>query len=160
MNIGGVDIELEEAPDGHTDGDIFMYLPAQRTVMVVDIAFPGWVPFQYFAVAQSFAQYVQTMERLLEFDADKFVCGHLNRIGSRDDIAKQKEFVLDVEAAAVETLASALLPNVWLLFNEVGIQRNEYCYNLLAPKWAGVLGGFDVFTRTHCQVAITWTRLE
>jgi hypothetical protein len=55
-----------------------------------------------------------------------------------------------------------LLPtgNVWLFTNELDVVRADFCYNLLAPKWAGVLAGFDVYTRSHCVVAITSLRIE
>jgi glyoxylase-like metal-dependent hydrolase (beta-lactamase superfamily II) len=51
LTLGGTEIKLIEAPGGHTPGDIFMYLPEKRVVMVVDIIYPGWVPFRSFAVA-------------------------------------------------------------------------------------------------------------
>jgi hypothetical protein len=50
--------------------------------------------------------------------------------------------------------------NVWLFANELDVVRADFCYNLLAPKWAGVLSGFDVYTRSHCVVAITSLRIE
>jgi glyoxylase-like metal-dependent hydrolase (beta-lactamase superfamily II) len=51
LTLGGTQIKLIEAPGGHTPGDIFMYLPEKRVVMVVDIIDPGWVPFRSFSVA-------------------------------------------------------------------------------------------------------------
>ncbi|NJR42542.1 MAG: hypothetical protein HC767_07615 [Akkermansiaceae bacterium] len=61
-----------------------------------------------------------------------------------------------------ELAAKLLVPtgNVWLFTNELDYVRAEFCYNLLAPKWAGVLAGFDVYTRPNCVVAITYLRLE
>ncbi|NJR42540.1 MAG: hypothetical protein HC767_07605 [Akkermansiaceae bacterium] len=58
FTVGGVDIELVDAPFGHTPGDIYMYLPQKKTVMVVDIIFPGWVPFRSFALASAHAHTV------------------------------------------------------------------------------------------------------
>jgi glyoxylase-like metal-dependent hydrolase (beta-lactamase superfamily II) len=51
LTLGDDQIVLIEAPGGHTPGDIFMYLPEKGVVMVVDVIFPGWVPFRSFAWA-------------------------------------------------------------------------------------------------------------
>jgi hypothetical protein len=70
---------------------------------------------------------------------------------------------LDTDQISVPELAGRLLVptgNVNLFTNELDIVRADFCYNLLAPKWAGVLGGFDVYTRSHCVVAITSLRID
>ena len=66
------------------------------------------------------------------------------------------------EDISVPELAADLLGggNVWLFTNQLDNVRADYCYDLLAPKWAGVLGGFDVYTRTHCTTAITALRID
>ena len=51
LTVGDLEVQLRTAPAGHTPGDICMYLPQKRTVMVVDVIFPAWVPFRSFALA-------------------------------------------------------------------------------------------------------------
>lgn len=174
FTVGGVEIELYDTPDGHTQGDIFMYLPQKKTVMVVDYVFPGWVPFRSFAVASNFEQYIESFEGFLEFDAEHYVCGHLNKVGTRAEVQQGLEFVRDVVQAANETLATEEISvadvaartefaengNAWLFTYELERERQDFCYNILEKKWAGVLGGFDIYTRTHCTVAITSLRID
>jgi hypothetical protein len=45
-------------------------------------------------------KYIETIEKFLEFDADKFVCGHLNKVGTRAEMEQALEFVQDVKKAA------------------------------------------------------------
>jgi hypothetical protein len=60
------------------------------------------------------------------------------------------------EISQPELAAKLLVPtgNVLLFANELDIVRSDFCYNLLAPKWAGVLAAFDVYTHSHCVTAI------
>ena len=46
-------IELAYHGPNHSPGNIFTYLPAQRVLMLVDVVFPGWVPFAYLAESQN-----------------------------------------------------------------------------------------------------------
>jgi len=38
--------------NNHTDGNVFIYAPKQKVLMLVDVIFPGWVPFPYLAIAK------------------------------------------------------------------------------------------------------------
>lgn len=48
--------------------------------------------------------------------------------------------------------------NVWSFVYELERARQDFCYDILAKKWAAVLGGFDVYTRSHCSVAMNFIR--
>lgn len=50
--------------------------------------------------AADFGKYIETIDRLLEFDADNFVCGHLNKVGTRAEVLQTLEFTEDVKKAA------------------------------------------------------------
>ena len=51
LKVGSQVLELSYHGDGHEPGNIFIYAPAQQTLMVVDVIFPGWMPWRRFAVA-------------------------------------------------------------------------------------------------------------
>jgi hypothetical protein len=68
--------------------------------MLVDIVFPGWVPFVYLAIAEDVADFIKAHDIVLNnYDFDTFVGGHLTRLGTRDDVVTQQEFVSDLEKA-------------------------------------------------------------
>jgi hypothetical protein len=55
--------------------------------MLVDIVFPGWVPFPYLAKAKDTAGFIKAHDiALVKYDFDTFVGGHLTRLGTRNDV--------------------------------------------------------------------------
>jgi hypothetical protein len=44
VRVGKQVLELSYHGNAHEPGNIFIYAPAQRVLMVVDVAFPGWMP--------------------------------------------------------------------------------------------------------------------
>ena len=69
--------------------------------MLVDIIFPGWIPFPYLAIAKDTAGFIKAHDIALnDYDFDTIVAGHLTRLGTRNDVMVQKEFVSDLEKAA------------------------------------------------------------
>src|SRR5258705_5500211 len=53
LRVGGQVLELSYHGNGHEPGNIFIHAPAQRVLMVVDVVFPGWMPWRLFPVAQA-----------------------------------------------------------------------------------------------------------
>ena len=101
LQIGNQTLQLDYHGNNHLPGNIFIYAPNQRVLMLVDIIFPGWVPFAYLAIAKDTAGFIEAHDTALKsYDFDTIVAGHLTRIGTRADVEVQKEFVLDLERAA------------------------------------------------------------
>ena len=53
VRAGEDSVDLAYHGPNHSPGNIFAYLPGQRILMLVDIVFPGWVPFAYLAESQN-----------------------------------------------------------------------------------------------------------
>ena len=113
----------------HLPGNIFIYAPKQKVLMLVDIVFPGWVPFPYLAIAKDTAGFIKAHDIALDkYDFDTLVGGHLTRLGTRNDVIVQKEFVTDLENAATKANQEILFSKVaqqvghfdnpWLLFSK------------------------------------------
>ena len=45
LEIGNQTLQLEYYGYNHFPGNIFIYAPKQKVLMLVDIIFPEWVPF-------------------------------------------------------------------------------------------------------------------
>ena len=129
--------------------------------MLVDIIFPGWIPFPYLAIAKDTAGFIETHDLALNnYDFDTIVAGHLTRLGTRADVEVQREFVRDLEMAAgkanEEVLFSEIasqvgrFDNPWLLFTNYIDAVNENCVQAMLPKWESRLGGAEIFMSTHC----------
>jgi glyoxylase-like metal-dependent hydrolase (beta-lactamase superfamily II) len=161
LQIGNQSLKLDYYGVNHLPGNIFIYAPNQKVLMLVDIIFPGWVPFPYLAIAKDVAGFIKAHDIALNnYDFDTIVAGHLTRLGTRNDVVIQKEFVSDLERAAgkanQEVLFSKIasqvgsFENPWLIFSRYIDAVNENCMNDMLPKWENRLGGAQQFMSTHC----------
>ena len=164
LQIGNQTLQLDYHGNNHLPGNIFIYAPNQKALMLVDIIFPGWVPFAYLAIAKDTAGFIEAHDTALKnYDFDTIVAGHLTRIGTRADVEVQKEFVLDLERVAaranqnvsfMDIAAKVGFDDPWLLFSEYINTINKQCEEEMLPKWETRLGGAQSFMSTHC-VAMT-----
>jgi glyoxylase-like metal-dependent hydrolase (beta-lactamase superfamily II) len=164
LQFGNQTLQLDYHGNNHLPGNIFIYAPNQKALMLVDIIFPGWVPFAYLAIAKDTAGFIEAHDTALKnYDFDTIVAGHLTRIGTRADVEVQKEFVLDLERAAaranqnvsfMDIAAKVGFDDPWLLFSEYINTINKQCEEEMLPKWETRLGGAQSFMSTHC-VAMT-----
>src|SRR5262249_32527059 len=59
LSIGSQTLKLDYYGANHSPGNIFIYAPNQKVLMLVDVIFPGWVPFPYLAVAHDVAGFIK-----------------------------------------------------------------------------------------------------
>lgn len=161
LNIGNQTLQLDYYGINHYPGNIFIYAPNQKVLMLVDIVFPGWVPFAYLAIAKDTAGFIEAHDiALSNYDFSTLVAGHLTRIGTVEDVIIQREFVSDLEnaaAAANKNVAFSEIArqvgsfdNPWLLFSKYIDAVNEECAEEMMPKWQDKLGGAEQFMLSHC----------
>lgn len=161
LQIGNQTLNLDYYGDNHMSGNLFIYAPNQKTLMLVDIVFPGWVPFVYLAIAEDVAGFIKAHDIALNnYDFDTFVGGHLTRLGTRDDVVTQQEFVSDLEKAAGKAnnevqfsdIAKQVgrFDNPWLLYSKYIDAVDKNCVETMSSKWEGRLGGTQEFMSTHC----------
>jgi len=161
LQIGNQSLKLDYYGVNHLPGNIFIYAPKQKVLMLVDVIFPGWVPFPYLAVAKDTAGFIKAHDIALNnYDFDTIVAGHLTRLGTRNDVIVQKEFVSDLEKAAARAnqevqfgkVASQVggFDNPWLIFSKYIDAVGENCVSNMLPKWENRLGGAQQFMSTHC----------
>ena len=160
LQFGNQTLQLDYHGNNHLPGNIFIYAPNQKVLMLVDIIFPGWVPFAYLAIAKDTAGFIEAHDIALNnYDFDTIVAGHLTRLGIRADVEVQKEFVLDLERAAasanqnvsfMDIATKVGFDNPWLLYSEYINAVNKQCEGEMLPKWESRLGGAQAFMSTHC----------
>jgi cyclase len=76
------EIRLLYLGNAHTDGDLVLYLPAEKIVFAGDVFFQEGMPNSQDA---SFLDWMKTLEELAKLDADRFVPGHGN-VGTKQDV--------------------------------------------------------------------------
>lgn len=176
LELGAAKLELRYHGNIHQPGNIFIYEPRQKVLMLVDVIFPGWVPFRNLAVANDVHEYLRAHDLLLDYDFDVIVCGHLTRYGTRADVVTQREFVQQLRAASIKALKSVRIEdvaartgteNLWALMDGYLEDAIETVTNdmLTTPTsdgrlWTERLGGADVWTRHHAFSMIQALRIE
>jgi glyoxylase-like metal-dependent hydrolase (beta-lactamase superfamily II) len=171
LQIGNQTLNLDYYGNNHLPGNIFIYAPKQKVLMLVDIVFPGWVPFPYLAIAKDVAGFIKAHDIALNnYDFNTIVAGHLTRLGTRNDVIIQKKFVSDLEKAASKANQEVLFSKVaqqvgsfdnpWLLFSKYIDAINENCVKDMLPKWGNRIGGAGQFMSTHCFSMAKAERIE
>ena len=169
LHVGQQVLELSYHGNAHEPGNMFISAPAQRVLMVVDVVFPGWIPWRRFALAQDIPGYFAQVEEIGKMDWDTFVGGHVARTGTHADVELQAEFNRDVKQAAANALATTqfgvgLNPldkgNPWAFFDNYIDRVAAQCVKTLTPKWSSKLGGFDVWVWDQCYSMEQTLRIE
>ena len=159
LEVGTQKLELAYYGPMHKPGNIFIYAPNQKVLMLVDVIFPGWTPFKDLAMAQDVPAFLAAHDKVLEYEFDTFVGGHLTRLGTFEDVQVQKEYFADIEAAAakanqevsfMEIGQEVGFENLWLTFQTYADTITQQCTDEIVPKWIDKLGGVDLLTYDHC----------
>jgi glyoxylase-like metal-dependent hydrolase (beta-lactamase superfamily II) len=166
LEVGDQKLVLEYKGVNHCPGNVFIYAPRQRVLMLVDVVYPGYVPYPGLGVATDVPGYIEAHRQALSYDFTEFVGGHVDRIGSRADVERSLEFVLDLRKASEGVLAEQPFPaflaehpapaarSVWFAHDDYENERVDRCYDILFPKWSSVLQGTDRSLRSHCRTMI------
>src|SRR5258707_14061746 len=75
LHVGDQVLELTYLGPGHAPGNIFIYAPKQRVLMVIDTVFPGWMPWRRFAVSQDGFEEFARVEDVRKMDWDTVAGG-------------------------------------------------------------------------------------
>ena len=169
LKVGGQTLVLDYKGNNHQPGNIFIYAPRQKVLMLVDVIFPGWVPFKNLALAQDIPGYVEAHELTLRYDFNTFLGGHLTRPGTRKDVIVAQEFLSDLMSTAggsfqkvdYNAIAKATgYEDPWKLFNKYLNAVAAKCYEEMQPRWKDRLGGVNTFLYDHCWVMVESLRID
>ena len=171
LHSGGEVLELSYFGANHAAGNIFIYAPKQKVLMLVDVFYPGWSMFESLAFAgiTDLPGWFQAQDRALTFDFRFFVSGHVNRFATKEDLEVQRKYVADLRHNAIHALQTVDLGaiaartgarNSWLLFSTYLNAVAQSCADDTLAKWKNRLGAADVFTFSHCNTIVQSLRFN
>jgi glyoxylase-like metal-dependent hydrolase (beta-lactamase superfamily II) len=169
IDAGDHTLELAFPGPNHSEGNSFIYAPQQRVLMLVDVIFPGWVPFSNLALSAYIPGYLNVHEQALAYDFDHLVSGHVTRPGTPEDVRVQMEYLDDLRDTAEAALSSVDLPstmasvdtgNAWAVFRAYLDAVAAQTTDELIPRWKDRLGGADVFTLPNAWAMAEALRLD
>jgi glyoxylase-like metal-dependent hydrolase (beta-lactamase superfamily II) len=169
LQVGGERLELAYHGPNHSPDNIFIHAPAQRTLMVVDILYPGWVPFKNLAVSQDIPAWLGAQHIAMAYPWRTLVGGHLGRLGVRADGDLQLAYMADLEASTRAAMTLDPAPyfakygptgNSWAVFKTYLDAVAELAAAPVAAKYTGVLAAADVFTLDHAGTLVESLRID
>ena len=170
LDLGNDRLELAFHGPNHSPDNIFVYAPRHRTLMVVDVFFPGWVPFKNLAVSQDIPGWVRAHDIAMDYGWTSLVGGHLGRLGVRADGELQRQYILDLDASVKQTMTS-LDPtpffqqygpsgNAWAIFKTYLDAAAQQAAEPVVDKYLDKLGGADVFTVDNAYALFESLRID
>jgi glyoxylase-like metal-dependent hydrolase (beta-lactamase superfamily II) len=167
ITLGNSTVELAYGGPYHQDGNIFVYVPQDKTLMVVDQLSPGGVPWKHLATTPHAPSYIKSYDQVLDYDFDVYVSGH--GIGMRDDVLLEKEYVDDLKRNAeyalsnvnfTEATKSADKNNTAAVTEAYFNAMTDVCVDKTDGKWKNKLAAVGVWTDEHCEKMIISLRVD
>lgn len=167
FSLGREVVEIEAAYFHSEHADAIIYLPRQKFIVAVDTIKPGDVPYANFGSTSRFAGYVDVFDRLLRYDFDTILSGHTSILGSRDDVAINRDYVNDVRATALRGM-DGMLATFQQAFAAMDHKNGNLAYRVaiesvrrdctkqIIDRWKDRLSVVDVWGHTHCESVIQY----
>jgi len=170
LQVGGERLELSFHGPNHSLDNIFIRVPAQSTLMFVDVVFSGWVPFGNLSQAQDVPGWIAAHDLVLATPWQTLVGGHVGRLGTRADVALQRDYVQDLAASTRATI-EALDPtpfvakygptgNFWALARSYLDAAAQQAAAPITAKYLGRLAAADVFTEPNAAALVNSIRID
>jgi glyoxylase-like metal-dependent hydrolase (beta-lactamase superfamily II) len=170
LRVGGERLALSYHGPNHSPDNIFIGVPSAATLMVVDVIFPGWVPFKNLAESQDIPGWIAAHDAVLATPWQTLIGGHLGRLGTRTDVALQRDYVHDLATSTHATLGT-LDPapffakygptgNAWAIFKSYLDTAAEQAAASIVAKYSGRLAAADVFTTSNAAAMVNSARID
>jgi glyoxylase-like metal-dependent hydrolase (beta-lactamase superfamily II) len=169
LEVGNEVLQLDYHGPNHSPGNAFIYAPRHKTLMLVDVVFPGWAPFACLAVSQDIPAWLAAPAKALSYPFETFVGGHLNRLGTRADVEVHDEFIAELKAECERVIdtfdlarvfATSDPANPWAIFRNYFDGVCDEVSAALVPRWRERLGGVDVFADVNAFIMVESLRLD
>jgi glyoxylase-like metal-dependent hydrolase (beta-lactamase superfamily II) len=171
LEVGDQTLALEYRGNNHEPGNIFIYAPKQRVLMLVDVVYPGYMPYKNLGIAEDVQGYMNAHADLLAYDFTTLVAGHVTRLGTRGDVKTASEFLDELHATCADLLDALSFPSYlqstaarrlaeaegrskWDLHNEYEHELESRCAAVLSPRWRGRLADTDTYLGDNCWAMI------
>jgi glyoxylase-like metal-dependent hydrolase (beta-lactamase superfamily II) len=173
LKLGSATIEMKRGHWHSNEGDLYIYIPAAKVLMAIDTLPPGYAQFQDFDLTTDFHDYLGMFDKLLAYDFDVLVGGHLGFPGDRNDVQVAKDYTWDVYKTVkrihdgtdqMKIISQAAAKYGWE--NKMALFRTlldgvvDQCAREIEGRWSGRLASVDVYAPSHCHTALIYARWD
>ncbi|QSJ19106.1 MBL fold metallo-hydrolase [Nostoc sp. UHCC 0702] len=168
LHAGEKIVQLDYKGPNHEPGNIFIWLPQDRVLMMVDIIWARVNIFKNLSQSVDIPGFIEAHDEILRYPFKVLVTGHLG-LAEPQDVVVQRELVGDIIRGAaqalqdiqVSTIAQQLGSNDPVkitdsYFNELSNQ----CANQVLAKWSDRLYGMQYWTKDHCYTMVQSLRFD
>jgi len=169
LKVGSQTLQLDYRGPNHEAGNIFIYAPRQKALMIVDIVYPGWVAFKNLGISHDVQSYIEAHDDILTYDFTTLVPGHVNRTGTRQDVLVAKQFLRDLHANAVasfqaisfaESAQQTGTEDKWKLYDTYFRKVVDETAHRTRAQWAGKLGSLDTYLTDNAWIMCETVNVE
>jgi glyoxylase-like metal-dependent hydrolase (beta-lactamase superfamily II) len=140
LEVGGERVELAWHGPNHSPDNIYIHFPDHDTLMFIDVVNAGWVPIYNLNLSEDVPGYLAAPATALSYPWTHFICGHLGRLATREDVAVHQAYIADIQASAREALGT--------------VDPTPYFMKYGVNAWAGVQGYLDAVTDAAAQLVV------
>lgn len=176
LKSGKTSIHLNNHMNYHSpEGDLFISVPEEKFLMVIDVLAPGYVPFKNLDLTNNMHEYIKVFDKILTYNFDVFIGGHLTSIGNKNDVLETQAYVKDLYETVkrIHTEKNKNLGGVmgeaakeigwnnkYLLFKVFLDQVIEESALEIEERWKNKLAGVDVWSRSHASTMLNYVRWD
>jgi len=174
IKAGDLHIKLNGMNTYHTsEGDLFVYIPERKFLMVIDVLAPGYVPFKGLDLTTNVHGYRKIFDIILSYDFDILVTGHLSSLGTRRDVELTKAYVEDLYQTVkrIHTTTDIMKSmgataqeigwnNKYLLFKTFLDEVTSQATKEIEERWITKLAGVDVWAKSHVETMLVYVRWD
>jgi hypothetical protein len=138
--------------------------------MFIDVVNAGWVPIYNLNLSEDVPGYMAAPAIAQDYPWRRFICGHLGRLATREDVSVHQQYIADIEASAKEALAAVNPVPYYMAAGEnfwAGVKAHvdavtERAAAPITAKYTGVLAAADIeiFTWTTTFAIMQSLRLD
>ena len=140
LEVAGERVELAWHGPNHSPDNIFIHFPDHDALMLIDIVNAGWVPIYNLNLSEDVPGYLAAPATALSYPWTHFICGHLGRLATREDVAVHQAYIADIQASTREALGT--------------VDPTPYFMKYGENAWAGVRGYLDAVTDAAAKPVI------
>jgi len=167
-------IRLEYHGTIHSEGNLYIYVPIAKLLMVVDFVFPKWGPYHSLGEQATLVKYYEAYDIVLSYDFNYYIGGHVDRIGTRDDILVSK-YMFNNLTYAVEQALDAISysdvvtaqggytgTNTFTIYRAYIDEVVNYCVNIMLNEldWSAKVIDAGAFMDTHCFLVFEYVKIN
>ena len=157
-------IQLDYRGTIHTEGNLYIWVPKDKLLMLVDFVFPQWGPYHSWGMQASLSKYWDAFAKVMDYDFKYYVGGHVDRVGTPQDVQVAKDLFNDVQASMEQAMTtvnqSAIAEanggyngkNTFTIFRAYTDALVDECVRLVLKEkgWEDKLIDAAAYMDTHC----------